>query len=121
MTTRKITARKSVTGLNREFERARAAFKAIPSNEDNPSEHKRWERALDRVDKIAHGLVATRAKTIAEMLIKARVIAWEVHGAEVSDLSKWRPRSLDRMFETKALIALSNDLDRIAKRLNVAA
>ena len=115
------TTRKSVTALNREFERARAAFKAIPPNEDKPSEHKRWERALDRVDKIAHGLVATRAKTIAEMLIKARVIAWEVHGAEVSDLSKWRPRSLDRMFETKALIALSNDLDRIANRLNVAA
>ena len=115
------TTRKSVTALNREFERARAAFKAIPPNEDKPSEHKRWERALDRVDKIAHGLVATRAKTIAEMLIKARVIAWEVHGAEVPDLSKWRPRSLDRMFETKALIALSHDLDRIAKRLNVAA
>ena len=114
MTTRKITARKSVTALNREFERARVAFKAIPSNEDNPSEHKRWERALDRADKVARRLVATRSKTIAEMLIKARVIAWEVHSAEVSDFSKWRPSSWDPTFEVKALIALGKDLSRIA-------
>lgn len=117
----RTSGRKSVTALNREFERSLAAFKAMPPSEDKPSEHKRWERALDRVYKIAHGLVATRSKTIAEMLIKARVIAWEVHGTEVSDLSKWRPRSLERTFEIKALIALSHDLDRIAKRLNVKA
>jgi hypothetical protein len=110
---------KSITALNDEFERAHVAFKAIPINEGNPN--KRWERALDRVDKVARRLVATRAKTVKEMLIKARVIAWEVHGADVPDLSKWLPRPLDRTFEVKALIALSHDLDRIAKRLNVEA
>jgi hypothetical protein len=75
MTTRKITARKSVTALNREFERARAAFKALTPSEDSPEGHKRWERALDRVDKIARHVVTTRAKTIEEMRIKTRVIA----------------------------------------------
>ena len=112
---------KSVTALNREFERARGAYKAIPPNEDKPSEHKRWERALDRVDKIAHGLVATPAETIEEMLIKARAVAWVVHGYAVPDLSKWFPRGYRGAFEVQALIALSHDLSRIAKRLNVAA
>ena len=117
----KSTAHKSIASLNRKFERARAAFKAIPPNEDKPSEHKRWERALDRVDKIAWHVITIRAKTIEEMRIKTRIIAWEVNGAEVPDLSKWQPRRLDSTFEVRALIALSHDLDRIAKRLNVAA
>jgi hypothetical protein len=117
----KSTGHKSVTALNREFERTLAAFKALTPSEDSPEGHKRWERALDRVDKIARHIVTTRAKTIEEMRIKTRVIAWEVRGAEVPYLSKWQPRRLDSTFEVRALIALSHDLDWIAKRLNVEA
>ena len=117
----KSTGHKSVTALNREFERTLAAFKALTPSEDSPEGHKRWERALDRVDKIARHIVTTRAKTIEEMRIKTRIIAWEVNGAEVPDLSKWQPRRLDSTFEVRALIALSHDLDWIAKRLNVEA
>ena len=121
MTTRKITGRKSVTALNREFERARAAFKAIPSNEGNPSEHKRWERALDRAWRAGDRVITTRAETIEEMLIKSRVIAWQIDGlTENGDLAKLSRRKLE-IPATIALIALGKDLSRIAKRLNVAA
>lgn len=112
-------ARKSVAALNREFERAHAAFKAIPPNEGNPN--KRWERALERVHDVAQRLIATRAKTVEEMLIKSRVIVWRIGSGEIVDLAAWRPDRFNRNGETYALISLGKDLSRIAKRLNVAA
>ena len=121
MTTRKITGRKSVTALNREFERARAAFKALTPSEDNQSKHKRWERALDRVDDVAQSLIATRAKTVEEMLIKSRVIVWRIGSGEIVELAAWRPGRFNRNGETYALISLGKDLSRIAKRMNVEA
>ena len=112
---------KSVTALNRDFERVHTAFKAMPLNEDNPSKHKRWERAFDRVDEVAQCLIATRAKTVEEMLIKSRVIVWRIGGGEIVELAAWRPGRFNRNGETYALISLGKDLSRIAKRLNVAA
>ena len=115
------SAHKSVTALNREFERAHAAFKAMPLNEDNQSKHQRWERALDRVHEVAQRLIATRAKTVEEMLIKSRVIVWRIGSGEIVELAAWRPGRFNRNGETYALISLGKDLSRIAKRMNVEA
>ena len=114
-------ARKSVAALNREFERALGAFKALTPSEDNQSKHKRWERALDRVDDVAQSLIATRAKTVEEMLIKSRVIVWRIGSGEIVELAAWRPGRFNRNGETYALISLGKDLSRIAKRMNVEA
>ena len=112
----KSTGRKSVTALNREFERAHAAFKAIPSSKD-----KRWEPASDRCYTAAGLVVATPAETINEMLIKTRAIVWMIEGEKIVNIAAWRPNRMCDETAGDCLASLGRDLDRIAKRLNVAA
>ena len=113
--------RKSVTALNREFERVHSAFKAIPFNEDNPSKNKRWERALDRCHIAAARVVHVRAETVEEILIKSRAIVWRVASVKIENIATWRPINMYCDDGLIGVMSLGRDLDRIAKLLNVAA
>jgi len=115
------TTHKSVTTLNHEFERAHAAFKAMPPHKDNPSKRRKWERALDRCHITAARVVLVRAETIEEMLIKSRVIVWRIASVKVENIATWRPISMYCDDGLIGVMALGKDLDRIAKRLNVKA
>ncbi|HEY5379910.1 MAG TPA: hypothetical protein VIJ78_10295 [Pseudolabrys sp.] len=115
------TTHKSVTTLNHEFERAHAAFKAMPPHKDNPSKRRKWERALDRCHITAARVVLVRAETIEEMLIKSRVIVWRIASVKVENIATWRPINMYCDDGLIGVMALGKDLDRIAKRLNVEA
>src|SRR5665213_814942 len=114
MTTRKITARKSVTVLYRKFERTHSAFKAIPYP---PRDERLWDRALDRCCTAAQLVVDARAETIDELLLKSRAIVWTVDSVKIEDVAAWAKSQRFKDAEHRGLASLGKDLTRIAKRL----
>jgi len=101
----------SIRSLYAKFERAEAAYRAIPDTEE-----KRWERALDKAIRLARQIVRAPATNVAEMLLKIRIAAWDIGDTKyerLEELDRWKPTRLSRGAQYDALATLRDDLRRL--------
>jgi hypothetical protein len=114
-TTRQAGKRPSVGDLYSDFEKAIAAYEAIPS-----SQEKRWQRADAKALDIARLIVGAAASSVDEMLLKIRVAKWTtgVRHRGLPSLDSWQPSGSDRYTTggaepLEALASLTDDLQRL--------
>ena len=108
--------RPSISDLYRNFEAALAAADAIPPiPAGQPT--KPFDRAIAKCSAIADKIVQKPARTVAEMLLKIRVVGWcaGIPGALSND---WQADTRDTE-EFHALASIRGDLRRLVREGNI--
>jgi len=104
----------TITELYARFEKAEAAYRAVPDTEGKGKEP--WERALDKAVGLADRIVRAPANSVAEILLKRRVAIWDIGEKKyerLEELDRWRPTRLSQGAEYHALATLRDDLSRL--------
>jgi hypothetical protein len=106
----------SVPELYVQFERAHAAYQAIPSAIGDKLSNPAFDRAVEKCARVADRIAKAPASTVAEILIKLRVAAWSADngtGQSLSRLDYWQPRRLNPGAEWATLATVRDDLERM--------
>ena len=112
---------RSITDLYAEFEKAHAIFSKLNQDCDTSGDasHERLERAVSRCNRISNQLVRTSAMSIAEILLKLRIVGWQ-HQLDRCDISleqfdEWKHTSaVEETEAARVLAGLHADLRRLA-------
>lgn len=102
----------SITTLYQDFERAVAFYNAMPKDKDGP----KFDRAVDRAARIAEKIAVQPAASVAEMLLKIRVAAWDIGDMRyehLEDLDGWKPTRFSPGLEHQVLASLRADLSHV--------
>jgi hypothetical protein len=117
-----ITSRPSpsIPDLYGQLERAYAVMQAQSKCQENTPEHKRWQRTVDRVCRLAEKIATAPATNVAEVLIKLRVVAFDAGSVNpggtdgaLADYDRWEPGNLDSGTQMEAIASIRNDLVRM--------
>jgi hypothetical protein len=103
--------KKSITALYAEFQKAHAAYWACTYPRDD-ARQKQCDAAIDKAAVIAQRIEKTPADSVDEMLIKVRLMIWDMglrDSKNLDALHRWRPSYPDDV----GLASLRDDLRRL--------